>query len=117
MTTPRQDKPLKPVVRDELGRIMKGSGPQNPGGISAEQRAAKDALNRWLCDTPQLEAGKEAYLRLLREGNPHIVKDFMDRVAGKVKEIHEVQGDSGVFAGVPVTRLLAALAGKETDDE
>ena len=81
-----------PVKRDEKGRIVAGS--LNAGGQTDVQRQARDALNLWLCAEPQLVKGKEAYLRLLDEGNPVIVKDYMDRVAGKVKEHVEVSGDS-----------------------
>ena len=89
-------KPVKTaptVLRDDKGRIIKGSGAINGGGLTEVQRAARDVLGMWLCEEPQIECGKESYLRLLREGNPVIVKDYMDRVAGKVKEHLEVTGD------------------------
>ena len=75
---------LAPVVRDDKARVVTGS--LNPGGLTKEQRAARDALNQWLCDEPQMKLGKESYRLLLMTGNPVIVKDFMDRIAGKVKE-------------------------------
>ncbi len=112
MTTPRQSKPLKPVERGADGKLK--SGTPNPGGLTKEQHAARQAINLWLCvDT--IEKGKTAYLRLL-EGdsttppNPVIVKDFMDRVAGKVKEQLELSGDSErPLAGLSAEAIIAAL--------
>ena len=103
----QESKPLKAVQRDADGKLK--SGTPNPGGLTKEQRAARDALNRWLCEEPQLVRGKEAYLRLLDEGNPVIVKDFMDRVAGKAKEHVEVSGGEGV-AGITVLTREELLA-------
>ena len=101
------------IARDAKGRIVAGSGAINGGGLSPEQRRARDALNQWLCDEPQVEKGKAAYLHLLDEGNPVIVKDFMDRVAGKVKEHVEVSGDSErPLAGLAAETILAALRAK-----
>lgn len=108
MTTKPQGKPLKPVERDEKGRIK--SGAANPGGMTWEQRQARDALNLWLCADAQVARGKEAYLRLLDEGNPVIVKDFMDRVAGKVKESVEVTGDGGQPLALTVLTREEVLA-------
>lgn len=103
---------LAPVVRDDKARVVTGS--LNPGGITKEQRAARDALNKWLCAAPQMEMGKAAYTQLLQEGNPVIVKDFMDRVAGKVKETLNVQDDrERPFAGMSPEALLAALRGEK----
>lgn len=105
----------EPVARDAKGRIVGGA--LNAGGMTVEARAARDAMQLWLCAEPQIEAGKTAYLRLL-EGdtetppNPVIVKDFMDRVAGKVKEHVEVSGDGErPLLGASVETILAALKG------
>jgi hypothetical protein len=112
----QQGKPLKPVQRGADGKLK--SGTPNPGGLTSEQRQARDALNRWLCDDPQIEAGKAAYLQLLRGDdenppNPVIVKDFMDRVAGKVKEHVELSGDAErPLAGLSADAIIAALKGK-----
>ena len=105
-------KPLKPVQRDAKGRLMAGHT-ANPGGVSAAQCAARDALGLWLCADAQLEKGKAAYLQLLEEGNPVIVKDFMDRVAGKVKESISITDESerplfGVAANVIIDALRGA---------
>lgn len=82
------------IQRDSKGRIVAGSGAINGGGLTTEQRQARDALGKWLCEGPQIATGKAAYIRLLEADNPVIVKDFMDRVAGKVKEVVEHQGDA-----------------------
>ena len=112
MTKPTKTAPAE-VRRDAKGRIVSGSSALNGGGLTSEQRQARDAMNLWLCDEPQVEAGKAAYMSLLQEGNPVIVKDFMDRVAGKVKDSIEVSGDpERPFANVPTEQLLAALGRK-----
>lgn len=116
MTTKRQSKPLTPVERDRQGRITRGS--PNPGGITKEQRQARDALNAWLIEPNQMEAGKEAYKRCLAADNPVIVKDFMDRVAGKVKEHIEHEGlPSSILAGLTATQILAIARGEVPEEE
>lgn len=105
------------VQRDAKGRIIPGSAAINGGGLTAEQRQARDALNKWLCEAPQVEAGKAAYMQLLKGDsetppNPVIVKDFMDRVAGKVKEHVELSGSTErPLAGLSADDILAALKG------
>lgn len=108
----QQSKALKPVERAADGKLK--SGTPNPGGITREQRQARDALNKWLCEEPQVEKGKESYLKLLGEGNHHIVLDFMNRVAGKVKDVVEHQGDA-VPALTMLTReeILAIARGEK----
>lgn len=113
----QESKALKPVERREDGSVK--SGTPNPGGITKEQRQARDALNRWLCEAPQVEKGKAAYVRLLEADNPVIVKDFMDRVAGKVKESLEVSGDPdspiAALAGLTAAQLLAIARGEKPE--
>lgn len=87
-----QSKDLKPQ-RDASGRILPGST-ANAGGMTAEQKAARATLNLWLCAEPQLELGKAAYRQALADGNPAIIKDFMDRIAGPVKALVEHSGDA-----------------------
>jgi hypothetical protein len=82
---------LDAVERDAKGRIVKGA--LNGGGLTKEQREARDALNRWLCAAPQVAKGKAAYLAALDSGNPVIIKDWMERVAGKPKEHIELSGE------------------------
>lgn len=98
--------------RDTKGRILPGST-GNAGGLTPEQRQARDALGKWLCDAEQVCAGKAAYLRLLEADNPVIVKDFMDRIAGKVKEQLELSGDGQrPLLGMTPRDILEALRGK-----
>ncbi len=92
---------LAPVERDERGRVK--SGGLNPGGFTAEERKARDAIRLWLV-SDMLETGKTAYAACLADKNPVIVKDFMDRVAGKVKE-HVSMTDS---EGNPIAALNGA---------
>lgn len=81
------------VVRDALGRVAKGTAALNPGGLSALEREARDTLRQALSGPEMLTSGLAAYKRLLEADNPFITKDFMDRVAGKVKERVELSGD------------------------
>lgn len=82
---------LEAVERDAKGRIV--SGALNAGGLTSAQRQARDAMALWLCEEPQIEKGKEAYLRALSEGNAVIIKDWMDRILGKPKESVELSGE------------------------
>lgn len=118
----QESKALKAVERNADGSVK--SGTPNPGGITKEQRQARDALNRWLCEEPQIEAGKTSYMKLLKGDektppNPVIVKDFMDRVAGKVKESLEVSGDPdspiAALAGLTASQLLAIARGEKPE--
>jgi hypothetical protein len=88
-----ETKTLK-TARDAKGRILKGHT-GNSGGLTSEQRAARDALGKWLCEEPQVEAGKTAYLDQLRKGNTAILIDWMNRTAGKPKEHIELAGEGG----------------------
>ncbi len=65
----------------------------NPGGLTAQEREARDAMRLALSDPAMRARGLAAYGRLLDADNPVIAKDFMDRVAGKVKEHVELSGD------------------------
>lgn len=110
----QQNKALKPVTRAADGKLLGGT--PNPGGITKEQRAARDALNLWLCAEPQMEKGRAAYLRCLEDGNPVIVKDYMDRVAGKVKDVVEHQGEGpNLLADVTREVILKLAAGGNPD--
>ena len=103
-----ESKNLKPQ-RDAKGRILKGST-GNSGGLTSEQRAARDALNSWLAEDAQQQVGKASYFRLLHEGNPVIVIDFMNRTAGKPKEALEITGEDGgpvQVASIDVRKLDA----------
>lgn len=64
----------------------------NPGGLTEDEREARDAVRKALSGDLR-QVGLKAYRRLLEADNPVIVKDFMDRVAGKVKERVELSGD------------------------
>jgi hypothetical protein len=55
----------------------------NPGGLTKEERSARDVLRKALSEPATLKLGLDAYKQLLLDCNPIIVKDFMDRVAGK----------------------------------
>ena len=73
--------------------MMKGAPSVNPSGMTKEQKEARDALTLWLSGTEMREEGKQAYRRCLAADNPAIVKDFMDRTLGKVKEMLELSQD------------------------
>lgn len=100
---------MEPVERDEKGRVK--SGGLNPGGLTAIEREARDAVRQALSGELR-EVGLAAYRRLLEADNPLIVKDFMDRVAGKVKERVELSADPEVAAPLAdwSLHLIEALA-------
>ncbi len=72
-----------------VGPIKKGET-RNPGGMTKEVAEARAAIQKILTSTAMRRRGVAAYERLLEADNPLIVKDWMDRVAGKAKEIVEV---------------------------
>lgn len=93
---------------------FKRGGPSpNPGGQTAEQRAARDALNRALCEPKRQKMALAAYDALLGEGNPIIVKDYFDRTAGKPKEHVEVTGVERQLEPVSTDALIAFVTGKK----
>jgi hypothetical protein len=103
------------VVRDARGRIAAGSAPINPGGLTPELRAARDALTKLFAlpgEVGLYDDGIAAYRRCLKADNGVIVKDFMDRLLGKVKERVEVSDDpdAPLLGGWSLNDVLAALA-------
>ncbi len=78
----------------EKTQFKKGTT-NNPGGLTAEEREARDAVRKALAEPGMRATGLAAYRRLLEADNPVIVKDFMDRLAGKVKEHVELSGVDG----------------------
>ncbi len=78
----------------------------NPGGLTSDEREARDAVRQALAGHLRAK-GLAAYERLLDADNPLIVKDFMDRLAGKVKERVELSGDpdSPLTTGLPSDML------------
>ncbi len=65
----------------------------NPGGMTVEERASRDMVRQALASPAMRAKGLAAYERLLDADNPLIVKDFMDRAVGKVKERVELSED------------------------
>lgn len=98
------------VERDALGRVTKGSGAINPGGFSAHERQARHVLRLWLA-SEMLEKGKAAYAKALDDGNPAIIKDWADRLMGKVKERVELSedADAPLLGGWSLNDVLKAL--------
>lgn len=75
------------------GRIQKGET-RNPGGMTKEQREARDLLN---ADLRKPEVYKEwllSYRSMLKAENAVILVDYANRVGGKPKEHVEVTGDA-----------------------
>lgn len=72
------------------GRIQKGET-RNPGGMTKEQRAARDLFNTDLTKPARYRRFLAAYDKALDDGNPVILKDYADRVGGKVKEAIEFE--------------------------
>ena len=78
------------------GGFQKGSS-GNEGGLTPEEREARDWVRKQLAAVETRAAGMAAYRALLDDKNPLIVKDFMDRVVGKVKEHVEIGADDGLL--------------------
>ncbi len=64
------------------------------GGLTAIEREARDAVRQALSGDLR-EVGLAAYRRLLEADNPAIVVDFMNRLAGKVKERVSIEDEAG----------------------
>lgn len=62
------------------GRIKKGET-RNPGGMTAEQRAARDLLNADLREPSMYRAWLVAYRDQLEQGNAVILRDYADRTS------------------------------------
>lgn len=90
-------------------RFAKGTS-GNPGGLTTEERAARDAMRQALAEPGIRKKGLAAYKRLLDADNPLIVRDFMDRIAGKVKERVSVEDEEGnsinPLAGATLAQIL-----------
>ncbi len=74
------------------GRIKPGET-RNPGGMTKEQREARDLLNADLRSPEMRDAWRASYLAALQDGNALILKDYADRVGGKPKESLELSED------------------------
>lgn len=99
------------------GRIKPGET-RNPGGMTLEARAARDAMLKALAEPSRAKRGLAAYDRLLEADNPLIVKDFMDRLAGKVKEHLALEDEDGnalrPFVGLTFEQILVAIQTAKT---
>ena len=98
MTVSKPTKTGAAVARDEKGRVVAGSGALNPGGLTEDERAARDAVRKLFAAVgPEgfRDAGVTAYRELLTEKNPVIVKDFMDRLLGKARERVSLEDNEG----------------------
>ncbi len=84
----------------------------NPGGRTSGEIAAAKALAAWLRSDEVSKTGKDAYLDLLKERNPVIVKDFMDRVVGKAPERVEIEHNLGEMTDEQLQERYAALLEK-----
>lgn len=85
----------------------------NPGGRSTEEIAAAKALNAALRGEDFQKEAKDAYLQLLKDRNPVIVKDYFDRTAGKARDMVEVSGPEGSpLSGLTADDLRAFIVAK-----
>lgn len=82
---------------------FKAGNRANPGGLTVEEREARDAMRKALAEPERRAKGLAAYDKLLDEGNPLIVKDFMDRTAGKVTDRIEVEDTTPKDPTPPLT--------------
>lgn len=94
----------------------KRGGPSpNPGGQTAEQKAARDLLEMRLDAEEYREAFLRGYLAQLADGNAVILKDYADRKLGKAPERFDVvhSGDVENPAQPLTTDMLVVIATKE----
>jgi hypothetical protein len=87
----------------------------NPSGRSTEEVAAAKALAAWLRSEEVSKAGKDAYLDLLKDRNPVIVKDYVDRVAGKAPERVEIEHNLGDMTDEQLQARFDALVAKKDE--
>lgn len=111
-------KATKPGVESNVGGVTgKGFKPGqsgNAGGLTKRQRQVRDQLLTWLCSDGVTRVGKQAYLAALKAREPAIVKDFADRVMGKVKAHVELSNDPDrPFEGWSADALIKALRGDD----
>lgn len=75
--------------------MVKGGPSTNPSGFTKAEHEARIAMRDALAEPNRRARGLAAYDRLLEADNPVIVKDFMDRLCGKVKEHVTVEDENG----------------------
>jgi hypothetical protein len=85
---------MKPTKKgpELTGRIQKGET-RNPGGLTADERAARDTIRKALASPEMFSSWRRGYLSQLEQENPLILKDYADRVGGKPKDRVELSED------------------------
>lgn len=88
------------------GRFPPGKS-GNPSGRSSEHQKAQGLMRSFMALETTFEAWKAAYLELLAEKNPVIVKDYADRIDGKPVErvAHQNADGSNLFQPLDLTGL------------
>lgn len=86
----------------------------NPGGMTAEQRRARDLLNAELNTDDMRKRWVVAYSKAIDDGVAPILIDYCNRILGKPKEAIELSGKDGDDIRVASSReerlaLLTAL--------
>lgn len=96
------------------GGFKKGAS-GNPGGQTAEQKAARDLLNAALDTDEMRNAFLEGYTKQLKQGNALILVDYANRRLGKPAETVNVAASvTKDEAAVPLTtEMLIDIATKE----
>ncbi len=78
------------VVRDEKGRVTAGTAALNPGGLTVDERAARDWMRTRLVEDRELVHA--ALIAGVQEGNPVLVKYAHEQLHGKAKELLDIEG-------------------------
>ena len=103
------------VERSADGKILKGT--PNPGGLTSEARVARDILQNALRTPTLFHEWLVAYRKEINAGNSIILKDYADRVGGKVRELAAVDGDTNnplaALVNASVEQLLAIVGQRE----
>lgn len=102
---------MQPRNPHGIGGFKKGDPARNPGGLTVEEREARDILRKALAAPKFRDAWQDAYFAAIEERNPVILKDYADRVLGKAKEMVEVSGPEGtpVLTGVKPEVLTSLI--------
>lgn len=114
---------MQPRNPHGIGGFKKGDPARNPGGLTVEEREARDILRKALAAPKFRDAWQEAYFAAIEERNPVILKDYADRVLGKAKEMVEVEWPPegvAVLTGVKpevLTSLIDYLQGVKKESK
>jgi len=102
--------PNAAVRRDALGKVVRGTGAMNPGGLTKEAREKRDLMRQLLLD--DAEDVHAALMRGIRADNPLLVKYAHEQLFGKAPDKLDVKGNlrtDNPFSELSVDELRALV--------